>query len=262
MNLSDVSKTAIMTLAQRVADMESKRPILSDPMIMECYEALLKLSNESEREQILQWKKKYERGLGAISRKAVANRVRNIDIIANDFLTKTPKGTVIELASGLDTRFWRIIKSDCTYIELDLPEIISLRQNLFKDKIKHDQIGTSVLDLKWIDRVTSRGNSDFLIIAEGLFMYLPPADIVKLFDKISTSFTQSQMVFDIVRKTQTQGFWKKIVTSSFRKQFGLDVSFEFGFKKPSDIESYSKSFKMLSTKKGTYGPIISVSINA
>jgi O-methyltransferase involved in polyketide biosynthesis len=42
MNLSDISKTAIMTLAQRAVEMESKNPIISDPMTLLCLEELLK----------------------------------------------------------------------------------------------------------------------------------------------------------------------------------------------------------------------------
>ncbi len=261
MELPDISKTAIMTLAQRAADMESEKPILSDPMSLHCFEELLKRSDESERNQFLGWKRKYKRGWGAVSRKGVAQRVRNIDLIVKDFLARSPNGTVVELASGLDTRFWRIGKDAGRYIEIDLPEMIALRKELFKDKITHELIGTSVLDLSWIDKVTMHGNSDFMIIAEGLFMYLPPDKIRRLFDGISGAFIRSQMVFDIVPKSQTTGFLKKVITSLFRRQFGLEVSFEFGLEKPSHIESYSKSFKVLSTKKGTYGPIIAVSIN-
>jgi methyltransferase (TIGR00027 family) len=261
MNLTDISKTAIMTLAQRAVEMESKDPIISDPMTLLCLEELLKKVTEQERRQILEWKKIYKHGFGAISRKGVAIRVKTIDCLVKDFLTKRPFATVVELASGFDTRFWRVNNDKFRFIEIDLPEVISLKKELLKGHFTHELMGHSVLDFSWIEKITSRGNSDFLIVAEGLFMYIPPSEIRKLFERISNGFEKSQMIFDVVSKFQTQGFWKKLVNLGFKKKFGLDVSFEFGLKKTSEIETYSKSFNVVGTHKGTYGPIILASIN-
>lgn len=262
MNLSDISRTAIMTLAQRVVEIESRNPVISDNMAVLCFEELFKRATESEKKRILGWIKRYKHGLGTISRKGVANRVKMIDSLVKDYLSKKPFSTVVELGSGFDTRFWRVNNGKCKFIEIDLPEVISLKKELLKDHITHELIGHSVMDSSWIDKLTGHGNTDFLIVAEGLFMYIPPDKIMKIFERISDGLKQSRMIFDIVPKSQTQGFWKKCIHHVFTKHFGLDVSFEFGLKRPAEIEKYSKSFNIISTHKCTYGPIIEVSINA
>lgn len=261
MKLLDISKTAIMTLTQRVVEIESKNPIISDQMTLLCFQKLLENATEQERNQILKWKKLYQHGFGVISRKGVAKRVKIIDNLVKDLLVKKPSATVIELASGFDTRFWRINNGKCKFIEIDLPEVILLKKELLKGHIEQELQEYSVLDYTWIKNITSKGNNDCIIIAEGLFMYIPSNDISNLFGKISEAFVQSHLLFEIVPKSQTQGFWGKIVASGFKKQFGLDVSFVFGFKKPSDIETYSKGYKLISSHKSTYGPIILASVN-
>ncbi len=88
---------------------------------------------------------------------------------------------MINLACGLDTRFWRIENEKCKYIELDLPEMIELKREILKDHLGYELIGCSVLDTSWIDQVTSNGNSNFLLLAEGLFYYLPKQEVTRTF---------------------------------------------------------------------------------
>ena len=89
---------------------------------------------------------------------------------------------MINLACGFDTRFWRIENEKCKYVELDLPGMIELKREILKDHLDYELIGCSVLDTSWIDQVTSNGNSSFLLLAEGLFYYLPKQDVTRLFN--------------------------------------------------------------------------------
>ena len=50
---------------------------------------------------------------------------RVFDDSANRFIADNPGCTVINLACGFDTRFWRIANQNCTYIELDLPDVVA-----------------------------------------------------------------------------------------------------------------------------------------
>jgi len=103
---------------------------------------------------------------------------------------------VISLACGFDTRFWRINNKNYKYIELDLPEVIALKKELLNEQINYELRGCSVLDLAWIDKVTVNGNSNILIIAEGIFMYLAKQDVLSLFQAISQRFNDSQITLE------------------------------------------------------------------
>jgi O-methyltransferase involved in polyketide biosynthesis len=187
------------------------------------------------------------------------------DSAANRFIAANPQCTVINLACGFDTRFWRIDNENCRYIELDLPEVIALKREILTDAIRphnlgYELIGGSVLDTSWIDQVTIHGNTGFLLLAEGLFPWLPPQDAARLFKEIGEKFTRSQLVLDVVPERYTKGIWKSLIRLHSRIDWGLDVSWTFGIKKPKDIEAYGNGLKVIGVEKGSAGPIITVVI--
>ena len=260
MNLSEVSRTAILVLTCRAVESEKNNPVFNDPMAVLCLERLLSISSEEEKKRILRWKSKYA-GIFAMDRKARAMTARSFDSIANLFISNHPGCTVINLACGLDTRFWRIENKKCKYIELDLSEMIELKRETLKDHLGYELIGCSVLDTSWIDHVTSNGNSNFLLLAEGLFYYLPKQEVTRLLQEIARRFNRSQLVFDMAPEKYTKGLWKSIINLESRV-WDIDVSFVFGLNNPRDIESYGNGFKVIDVVKGSVGSIITVSINS
>jgi O-methyltransferase involved in polyketide biosynthesis len=146
-------------------------------------------------------------------------------------------------------------------VELDLPEMIDLKREILKDQLIYELIDCSIFDISWIDRVTSSGNSNFLLLAEGLFMYLPKQDATQLLQVIATRFIRSQLVLDMAPEKYTKGIWKRIIDLE-AKAWGLDVSIVFGINNPHDIEAYANGYKVIRVEKGSIGPIITVSINS
>jgi O-methyltransferase involved in polyketide biosynthesis len=260
MNLSEVSRTAILALLCRVVESEKKNPVFNDPMAVLCLERLMSIASEEEKKRILKWKKMYA-GINAHDSKARARTAQSFDRIANLFITTHPGCTVINLACGFDTRFWRIENEKCNYIELDLPEVIEVKREVLKDHLEYEFIGCSVLDTSWIDKVTSNGNSGFLLLAEALFYYLPRQEATGLLQVIAQRFNGSQLVLDMAPEKYTKGLWKKLIALESRA-WDIDVSFVFGINNPRDIESYGNGFKVMGDVKGNVGRIITVSINA
>jgi O-methyltransferase involved in polyketide biosynthesis len=259
MNLSPVSRTAILTLVCRVVASEKKNPIFNDPMAVLCLERLMAVTSEEEKKLIVKWKNMYG-GLQARDARARVRTVISFDRIANLFISNHPGCTVINLACGFDTRFWRIDYEKCHYLELDLPEVVKLKRGILKDHLAYELIGCSVFDTSWIDQVTASGNGNFLLLAEGLFMYLPKQDVTRLLQVIARRFNRSQLVLDIAPEKYTKGIWKRLLSLE-AKVWGLDVSMVFGMNDPRDIESYANGFKVIGVVKGNVGPIITVSIN-
>jgi O-methyltransferase involved in polyketide biosynthesis len=261
MDLSPVSRTAILLLICRAVQSKMDRSVFNDPMAVLCLERLLSIASGEDRRWILRQKQKYE-GLHARDAKAGALRGKAFDNAANRFIADNPKCAVINLACGFDTRFWRIENDKCKYIEIDLPGIIELKKEIFKDHLGYEVIGTSVLDTSWIDKVTINGNTGFLLLAEGLFMWLHPQEAVNLLKEIGERFYRSQLVLDMVPERYTKGIWKKLVRLHSRIDWGLDVSWDFGIKDPQDLEAYGNGLKVIGEEKGSAGPIITFSINA
>jgi O-methyltransferase involved in polyketide biosynthesis len=261
MDLSQVSRTAILLLVCRAVEAEKNPSEFNDPMAVLCLERLISIASEEDRRWIIKHKRLYE-GIQARDAKAGALRGKAIDNLTNRFIADNPKCTVINLACGFDTRFWRIENERCNYIEIDLPGVITLKKEILKDHLGYEVIGGSVLDTSWIDKVTINGNTDFLLIAEGLFMWLPPPEATRVLKEIGERFYRSQLVLDMVPEKYTKGIWTSLVRLHSRIDWGLDVYWVFGIKNPHDIEAYGKGFKVLGEEKGSAGPIITVSINA
>jgi methyltransferase (TIGR00027 family) len=260
MNLSEISSTAILTLTCRVVESERKNPVFNDPIALLCLERLMSISSEQEKNRMIKWKNMYT-GLQRRDARARVLTVKRFDSITNLFISNNPGCTVINLACGFDTRFWRIENKKCQYVELDLPGIIELKREVLKDHLAYELISCSVFDTSWIDQVTANGNSNFLLLAEGLFMYLPKQDAARLLQAIAQRFNRSHLVLDMAPEKYTKGLWKKLIQLEGRA-WDLDVSIVFGINNPSDIEAYGNGFKVIGTVKGSIGPIITVSINA
>jgi O-methyltransferase involved in polyketide biosynthesis len=260
MDLSEVSRSAILTLICRVVASGKNDPVFNDPMAVLCLERLMSIAPEEEKKRMLKWEKMYT-GIQARDAKARALNVRSFDRIAGLFISKNPGCTVINLACGFDTRFWRIDSEKCIYVELDLPGVIELKRELLGDRLSYELISCSILDTAWIDQVTSNGNSNFLLLAEGLFYYLPKPDATRVLQEIARRFNRSQLVLDMAPEKYTKGLWKRLIQLE-SIAWGLDVSLIFGINHPQDIESFGNGFKVIDVVKGSVGPIITVSINA
>ncbi|MGA9397696.1 MAG: class I SAM-dependent methyltransferase [Anaerolineaceae bacterium] len=261
MDLSQVSRTAILLLICRAVETKRDKPIIDDPMAVLCFEKLLSIASDEDRRWIIRHKRSYE-GIHTRDSKAGVRRVKVFDTIADRFIADHPKCTVINLACGFDTRYWRIQNKKCRYIELDLPEVIQLKKVILKDHIGYEMIGSSVLDTSWIDQVTKKRNTGFLLLAEGLFPYIPKQDAARLLKEIGERFVRSQLVLDIVPEVYTKGLLKKLLHLHNRIDMGLDVSWVFGIKHPKDLEAFGNGLKVIGVEKGSAGPIITISINA
>ena len=182
MKLTDVSKTALVTLRSHVLESQRNNPIINDPMAAYCLEKLIPLASEEEKNLL------FNRQLPSTLTNHIALRARKYDSMVNDFISKNSSCTVINLGCGFDTRYWRIDNKKCEYIELDLPELVAIKKEILKEHLCYELIGRSVLDSSWIDKVTPKGNRNFLLIAEGLFMYLPQDDVINLFKTFPIDF--------------------------------------------------------------------------
>ncbi len=261
MDLTQISRTAILTLICR-ASASGKNPAeFSDPMAELCVEQLVSSASGEDRRWLMREKRMYG-NIQAHDAIAGTRRSKVFDEAANRFIAAHPKCTLINLACGFDTRFWRIDHEKCTYIDLDLPEVIRIKKEILREHLCYELIGCSVTDTSWIDTVTGNGNTDFLLLAEGLFAWLPRADATRLFKEIGARFARSQFVLDLLPEKYTQGLWKIFQRLDARISWGLDAAWVPGIHTPQEIEACGKGIKVIGAEKGSAGPVVTVEINA
>ncbi len=137
----------------------------------------------------------YQRAFGRPSQSHPL-RARCFDQAMREFLAEHPGGTVVSLGEGLETGFWRIADPEVRWVSVDLPEIIALREQLLPTEPQVRNVARSALDRSWMDAVEP--DADVLISAQGLLMYLPPADVFALITDCARRFPGGRMIFDTI----------------------------------------------------------------
>jgi methyltransferase (TIGR00027 family) len=239
--LNAVSETALITLKSRVQEAEKDEPVIRDEVAQECLAKIRPLLPLETQNRVL------NRNLPETLTRHIALRVRKYDSYAKSFIAENQAGLVVSLGCGFDTRYWRASENAWNYIEVDLPEVIEAKKKVLGDRLTYRTIGCSVLEEGWIEEIRSLQTENILFLAEGLLMYLPPADVVGLFNKLAKSFSKSEIVFEVVNKKYTTGLWKKSVEAKMKRNLGsaAGASYQFGVREANEVEVYNPAIKVV-----------------
>jgi O-methyltransferase involved in polyketide biosynthesis len=118
-----------------------------------------------------------------------------IDDFTKEYLREHSDSTVIYLGCGLDSRARRLGFPAKLWYDLDFPEVIHIKKQLYQETKNYKYISSSVTDWNWLDSVECN-NSPVLVIAEGLLMYLCEPDIKRLFLTMRDRFPDTTLIFD------------------------------------------------------------------
>jgi O-methyltransferase involved in polyketide biosynthesis len=181
--LTGVPETALLTLQVRAG--EARRPdgILDDPMAVKLVDSI-----------DFDFAK-----FGPSSRQDMAIRSLAFDDATRRYLGRHPAATVVALAEGLQTSFYRIEASGVSHqfrwLTVDLPAMIELRSKLLPTPDRATTCAQSALDYSWMDQVST--DEGVFITAEGLLMYLQPSEAMGLIAECAKRFPGGQMMFDL-----------------------------------------------------------------
>ncbi|WP_457090373.1 class I SAM-dependent methyltransferase [Microvirga sp. P5_D2] len=102
-----------------------------------------------------------------------------LDQLLRDFLNHHPDAQVLSLGSGLSTQFERLDNGRLHWVDVDLPEVMELRRILFPPHARRQLVSASVTEAGWTSRLSDLRGPTF-VVAEGLLMYLEPAQVLEL----------------------------------------------------------------------------------
>jgi O-methyltransferase involved in polyketide biosynthesis len=182
-NLIGVSETALLTLNGRAYQARHPRAIITDPMAIRLVDSI-----DFDFD-------KFGRRRG----QEMALRSLAFDRAATRYLSQHPAATVVALAEGLQTSFWRLSsalpEARFRWITVDFPPIVALRERLLPSSPRITNIAQSALDYGWMDEVDA--DNGVFITAEGLLMYLQPDEAMGLITECARRFPGGQMIFDL-----------------------------------------------------------------
>ena len=180
--ITGVSETALLTLNGRAHQAGLPDAILHDPMA-------------------IQLRDSFDVDFDRFGRRGQEMALRSlaVDSCAIAYLRAHPRATVVALAEGFQTSFWRLEKAignpQFRWVPVDLPPVIELRKQLLPQSPAITNLGQSALDYSWMDRIDS--SEGVFITAEGLLMYLQPEQSMSLITACAKRFPGGQMFFDL-----------------------------------------------------------------
>jgi O-methyltransferase involved in polyketide biosynthesis len=162
---------------------------------------------------------------------SVAIRAKAIDDLAAEYLSTHPDAIVLHLGCGMDTRADRLNPPPTVdWFDVDYPEVVALRREIYPPHENRTAIGSSVTDFAWLDQVPS--DRPVLVVAEGLTMYLTPADGAELVRRIVGKFPEGQLVFDVF---STLGIKAQKLNPVVRR---AKATLHWGIDDPHELEQY------------------------
>jgi O-methyltransferase involved in polyketide biosynthesis len=181
--LEGVSATTLWTLYYRATEAKRSDGAIRDPWAVVLYDSIA-----------------YDYRKFGKPNQSHALRAAAFDREVARYLTVHPKASIVALAEGLQTSFLRLdaagAADELHWYSVDLPPVITLREQLLPRDDRLVELAQSALDHSWMDRVDA-GNGVF-ITAEGLLMYLEPDEALGLIRDCAARFPGGRMMFDSV----------------------------------------------------------------
>lgn len=162
-------------------------------------------------------------------------RTMQFDAWVDDFLARHPAGTVIDVGAGLNSRFERTDNGQARFFELDLPESMAVRKRFFEENDRRTHIAGSVLDDEWLETVRPTGGP-YLIVIEGVLMYLSETEVRGLFAKIAETLPGSTVAFDSFSHRGIAG------RDRIKAMRQFDAQFDWGIDVPRQIEAWADGY--------------------
>jgi len=123
------------------------------------------------------------------------------------------------------------------WFDVDFPDVIKLREELYPEREGYRRIGASVTDLAWLEQIPK--DAPVCVVGEGLVMYLPEREGTTLFRRITEVFPSGEIAFDAYSGAMVR------LVSRLATVRGAKVSLVWGFDDPRDLEKSIPTLKLV-----------------
>lgn len=226
--LQGVEQTMLMTLYIRAVEKQNRHAVLDDHMARDIIQ---RIDFDFEK----YFKPNSFPNIGIVIRS------RLFDDAVQAYIDDAPDRTIVNLGVGLDTRFYRLATRQSQWYELDLPEVISLREKVVPKPPaeRHTYIPHDIMDFAWIEQLPK--GEKMMFVAEGLLMYFEEAEVKRLMTTLADYFPGSHLVYDLL----TPSILKSRNSKSNPIANMQDVVLKWGSNKPHEVETWDPRLQVL-----------------
>ncbi|MBR4015166.1 MAG: class I SAM-dependent methyltransferase [Anaerotignum sp.] len=115
---------------------------------------------------------------------------------AKEYLKTYPKATIINLGCGVDSCFSYVDNGKCHVINLDLPEVIAVREMWMDCAEREKNVAADAFDLSWCEEIETALKDGVFIISGGVFMYFEAEKLQNFFAELAERFPGGGICFD------------------------------------------------------------------
>ena len=129
----------------------------------------------------------------------VAMRQNDLAFEVRDYLKGHPNAAVVNLGCGLDSTGRSCDNGSCKIYNLDLPDVIAVRNELLPSGDREQNIPCDLNDTAWFSKIDATGGAIFF--ASGVFYYFLTEQVKALVQGMADAFPGGVLVFDAANRT-------------------------------------------------------------
>ncbi len=148
----------------------------------------------------------------------VAMRQNDLAFEVREYLRCHPNAAVVNLGCGLDSTGRSCDNGSCKIYNLDLPDVIAVRNELLPAGEREENIPCDLNDTAWFSQIDASGGAVFF--ASGVFYYFLTEQIKALVQQMADAFPGSVLVFDAANRTAVKMIAKTWLKSAKIKDVG------------------------------------------
>ncbi|MEM1022996.1 MAG: class I SAM-dependent methyltransferase [Myxococcota bacterium] len=187
--LGAVQETLLVPLLGRAEQTRQRTGLIDDPKAVEIVESL---------------DYDFSKWMGTQSLVGATIRAQLFDREVRDFLDQHPDGTVVEIGAGLNTRYERLDNGRAQWIELDLPDSLSLRRQFFEDTERRHMVAANVMDSSWHQELAQH-RGPYCFVSEAVLIYLDEPQVETTLRQLVEKFPGSTLVMDTTSAKMVDG---------------------------------------------------------
>ena len=145
-------------------------------------------------------------------------RQNDLAFEVRDYLKGHPNAAVINLGCGLDGTGRSCDNGSCKIYNLDLPDVIAVRNELLPAGEREENIPCNLNDTEWFSQIDASGGAVFF--ASGVFYYFLTEQVKALVQAMADAFPGGVLVFDAANRTAVKMIAKTWLKSAKIKDVG------------------------------------------
>ncbi len=229
-----VQETLVIPLFGRLVCSEHFPELFSDPEAKRICDSL--------DYDFAEKRKKMESPAGLFGALEVAQRQYDLRCEVEAYLKENPEAAVVNLGCGLDDTFRKCDNGLCRGYNIDLPDVIAVRDELLPAGEREKNLACDLNDFSWMDMIDVSNGAVFF--AAGVFYYFKTEEVKRLFSNMAERFPGCVLVFDSCNERGA-----KLMRKTWLKEAGItDVSAFFSLEDEKKLRSWSRKFASVTAK--------------